>query len=146
MNALKDGKIDAFFWSGGVPTGSVLDLASTPGRTIKLVPNTGTLPFLHEHYGDSVYHAVTIPSITYPGMSGDVEVVGVANILVVHEEMPEDLVYRITQALFDHRDVLVAIHPEAAKLTLENAVVGSTVPFHEGAIRYYREQQAWTGS
>ena len=89
---------------------------------------------------------MTIPSITYPGMSGDVEVVGVANILVVHEEMPEDLVYRITQALFDHRDVLVAIHPEAAKLTLENAVVGSTVPFHEGAIRYYREQQAWTGS
>jgi len=146
VNALKDGKIDAFFWSGGIPTGSVLDLASTPGRTIKLVPNTGTLPFLHEHYGDSVYHAVTIPSITYPGMSGDVEVVGVANILVVHEEMPEDLVYRITQALFDHRDVLVAIHPEAAKLTLENAVVGSTVPFHEGAIRYYREQQAWTGS
>ena len=146
VDALKDGKIDAFFWSGGIPTGSVLDLASTPGRTIKLVSNADTLPFLHEHYGDSVYHAVTIPSITYPGMSGDVEVIGVANILVVHEEMPEDLVYRITQALFEHRDVLIAIHPEAAKLTLENAVVGSTVPFHEGAIRYYREQQAWTGS
>lgn len=146
VDALKDAKIDAFFWSGGIPTGSVLDLASTPGRTIKLVPNTGTLPFLHEHYGDSVYHAVTIPSITYPGMSGDVEVVGVANILVVHEAMPADLAYRITQALFEHRDVLVAIHPEAAKLTLENAVVGSTVPFHQGAIRYYREQQVWTGS
>ena len=145
VDALKDAKIDAFFWSGGIPTGSVLDLASTPGRTIKLVPNTGTLPFLHQHYGDSVYHAVTIPSITYPGMSGDVEVVGVANILVVHEDMPEDLAYGIAQVLFDHRDELAAIHPEAAKLTLESAVVGSTVPFHEGAIRYYREQQAWTG-
>ena len=117
----------------------------TPGRTIKLVPNTDTLPFLHEHYGDSVYHAVTIPSITYPGMGGDVEVVGVANILVVHEDMSEDLAFRITQALFEHRDVLMAIHPEAAKLTLENAVVGSTVPFHDGAIRFYREQQVWTG-
>ena len=145
VDALKDGKIDAFFWSGGIPTGSVLDLASTPGRTIRLVPNAGTLPFLHEHYGDSVYHPVTIPSITYPGMSADVEVIGVANILVVHEDMSADLVYRITQALFEHRDVLVAIHPEAAKLTLENAVVGSTVSFHEGAIRYYQEQQAWTG-
>ena len=145
VDALKDGKIDAFFWSGGIPTGSVLDLASTPGRTIKLVPNTDTLPFLHEHYGDSVYHAVTIPSITYPGMGGDVEVVGVANILVVHEDMSEDLAFRITQALFEHRDVLMAIHPEAAKLTLENAVVGSTVPFHDGAIRFYREQQVWTG-
>ena len=146
VDAIKDDKIEAFFWSGGIPTGSVLDLASTPGRTIKLVPNTDTLPFLHQQYGDSVYHAVTIPGITYPGMTSDVDVVGVANVLVVHEEMSADLAYRITQALFEHRDVLVAIHPEAAKLTLENAVVGSTVPFHEGAIRFYREQQVWTGS
>jgi len=146
VDAIKDGKIDAFFWSSGIPTGSVLDLASTPGRTIKLVPNSDTLPFLHRQFGDTVYHAVTIPSITYPGMSGDVEVIGVAHLLVVHEEMDEEPVYRITQALFEHRDVLVAIHPEAAKLTLESAVVGSTVPFHEGAIRYYREQLAWTGS
>ena len=146
VDAIKDNKIEAFFWSGGIPTGSVLDLASTPGRTIKLVPNTDTLPFLHQQYGDSVYHTVTIPGITYPGMTSDVDVVGVANVLVVHEEMSTDLAYRITQALFEHRDVLVAIHPEAAKLTLESAVVGSTVPFHEGAIRFYREQQVWTGS
>ncbi len=146
VDALKDDKIDAFFWSGGVPTGSVLDLASTPGRTVKLVPNTDTLPFLHEHYGDTVYHAVNIPSVTYPGMSRDVEVVGVANVLVVHEEMSEDLAYRITQALFEHQDQLAAIHPEAEKLSMETAVTGSTVPFHEGAIRYYREQGVWPGS
>jgi TRAP transporter TAXI family solute receptor len=146
VDAIKDDKIDAFFWSGGVPTGSVLDLASTPGRTVKLVPNTDSLPFLHEHYGDAVYHAVNIPSVTYPGMSGDVEVVGVANVLVVHEEMSEDLAYRITQALFEHQDELAAIHPEAEKLSVESAVVGSTVPFHEGAIRYYSEQGAWPGS
>ncbi len=146
VDALKDDKIDAFFWSGGVPTGSVLDLASTPGRTVKLVPNTDTLPFLHEHYGDSVYHGVNIPSVTYPGMSGDVEVVGVANVLVVHEEMSEDMAYRITRALFDHQDELAAIHPEAEKLSAETAVVGSTVPFHAGAIRYYREQGVWPES
>ena len=146
VDALKDDKIDAFFWSGGIPTGSVLDLASTPGRTIKLIPNSGTLPFLHQHYGDSVYHSVTIPRITYPGMNGDVTVIGVANILVAHEDMPEELAYQITQALFEHHDELAAIHPEAAKLTLKSAVIGSTVPFHEGAVRYYRAQQAWTGS
>ena len=91
VGALKDDKIDAFFWSGGIPTGSVLDLASTPGRTVKLIRNSDTLPFLHERYGDSVYHAVTIPSITYPGMSGDVEVVAVANVLVAREDMQADL-------------------------------------------------------
>ncbi len=146
VDALKDDKIDAFFWSGGIPTGSVLDLASTPGRTVKLVPNTDTLPFLHERYGDAVYHAVTVPAVTYPGMSGDVELVGVANVLVVHEEMSEDMAYRITRALFDHQDELAAIHPEAEKLSVETAVTGSTVPFHAGAVRYYREQGAWPGS
>jgi len=145
VDALKDNKIDAFFWSGGVPTGSVLDLASTPGLTIKLIQNSDMLPFLHQQYGDTVYRAVTIPRVTYPGMSGDVEVVGVANVLVAHEDMPEELAYRITQVLFEHSDELAAIHPEAAKLTLGSAVAGSTVPFHAGAIRYYREQQAWTG-
>lgn len=144
VDALKDDKIDAFFWSGGIPTGAVLDLASTPGRTVKLVRNTDTLPFLHERYGDAVYHAVNIPSSTYPGMSGDVEAIGVANVLVAHEAMTEDLAYRITQALFEHHDQLAAVHPEAAKLSLETAVVGSTVPFHPGALRYYREQGAWT--
>ena len=146
VDALKDNKIDAFFWSGGIPTGSVLDLASTPGRTVKLVPNTDTLPFLHQRYGDSVYHAVTIPRVTYPGMSGDVEVIGVANVIVAHEDMPEALAYRITQALFEHHDELAAVHPEAEKLSLESAVIGSTVPFHEGAIRYYSEQGAWPES
>ena len=145
VDALKDDKIDAFFWSGGIPTGAVLDLASTPGRTVKLIGNSDTLPLLRDRYGDAVYHAVTIPGITYPGMREDVEVVGVANVLVAHEDMPADLAYRITRALFEHRDVLAAIHPEAAKLTFERAVAGSTVPFHEGAIRYYREQQAWPG-
>ncbi|MEE2636952.1 MAG: TAXI family TRAP transporter solute-binding subunit [Acidobacteriota bacterium] len=146
VDALKDGKIDAFFWSGGVPTGAVLDLASTPGRTVKLVPNTSALPFLHENFGDTVYHAVTIPQITYPGMNSDVEVIGVANMLVAHEEMDAELAYRITQALFENHAELAAVHAEAAKLSLDTAVVGSTIPFHEGAIRYYREQGVWPES
>ena len=79
-------------------------------------------------------------------MSGDVEAVGVANVLVVHEEMADDLAYRITKALFDYQNELAAIHPEAEKLSVESAVAGSTVPFHAGAVRYYEEQGAWPGS
>ena len=142
VDALKDDKIDAFFWSGGIPTGSVLDLASTPGRTVKLVPNADTLGFLRERYGE-VYHPVMIPAITYPGMRGDVEVVAVANVLVAHEAMTDDLAYRITRALFEHHAQLAAVHPEAAKLSLATAVTGSTVAFHPGAIRYYEEQGVW---
>ena len=96
VDALKDDRIDAFFWSGGIPTGAILDLASTRGRTVKLLPHADTLPFLREHYGDAVYRVVTIPGSTYPGMTANVEAVGVASVLVAHEEMSEDLVHRIT--------------------------------------------------
>ena len=80
------------------------------------------------------------------GMSGDVEAIAVANVLVAHAEMTDELAYQITQALFEHHDELAAVHPEAAKLSIDTAVTGSTVPFHPGAIRYYEEQGAWPGS
>ena len=143
VDALKDNKIDAFFWSGGIPTGSVLDLATTPGRTIKLVASDELLATLQGQYGASVYHTSTIPRTTYPGMEADVTVVAVANVLVAHESMAEELAYRITQAFFDYHDELGAIHPMAEILTLETAVVGSPIPFHDGAVRYYREHGAW---
>ena len=138
--ALKDGKIHAFFWSGGIPTGAVLDLATTPGRTIRLIASNTLLPALQERYGTSVYQMLTIPRSTYPGMDADVGVVAVANLLVVHESMAETLAYEITRALFDYHDELAAIHPMAAVMPPDSAVAGSPVPFHNGALRYYRER------
>ena len=146
VDALKDQKIDAFFWSGGLPTGSVLNLATTPGRTIKLIPNAETLSSLHEKYGSVVYQGTVIPHSTYPGMEVDVPVIAVANVLAVHERMSEELAYGITKVLFERRADLVAIHSEAENLTLDSAIVGSPISFHDGAIRYYREQQAWWDS
>ncbi|MBU21664.1 MAG: C4-dicarboxylate ABC transporter substrate-binding protein [Acidobacteria bacterium] len=146
VDALKDGKIDAFFWSGGLPTGAVLDLATTPGMTLRLVPSDDVLPALQAKYGDTVYHEVTVPQSAYPDLDADVPVVGVANVLAVHESMPDDLAYEIIRALFEYQPELVAIHAEAENLTLESAVVGSPTPYHAGAIRYYEEQGAWGGT
>ena len=143
VDAIKDDKIDAFFFSGGLPTGAILDLASTPGRTIKVVPNGGTLEVLQAEFGSLVYHNAPIPPSTYPGMEETVTVVAVSNVLVVHPDMDEQLAYDLTRVLFDHHDELAAVHPMAAVLTLESAIVGSPIPFHDGAIRYYREQGAW---
>jgi TRAP-type uncharacterized transport system substrate-binding protein len=58
--------------------------------------------------------------------------------------MPEPLAFDITRLLFENKDELVAIHPEAKNLTLQTATTGSPAPFHPGAVRYYREQHAWT--
>ena len=145
VDALKDGKIEAFFWSGGVPTGSVLDLANTPGRTMKLLPNDDILPALQQKYSPQLYYPIVVPKTAYSGMESDVLVVGVANVLVVDERMSDQLAYEITKVLFDKQPELVAIHSEAKNLTLETAIVGSPVPFHPGAIQFYQEKGVWKG-
>jgi len=142
VDQLKDGKIDAFVWSGGVPTAALLDLASTPGLRWHLVQTGDLVPALQAH-GAGLYAPVAIPRLAYPGQSGDVTVVGVANVLAVHEQLPEPLAYGITRLLFEKQAVLAQAHAEAAHLSLKRAVSGSPAPFHPGAIRYYREQGVW---
>jgi hypothetical protein len=143
VDAIKDGKIDAFFWSGGVPTASVLDLASTSGLAWRLVPNDDVLDALQRAHGPSLYARLIVRQSAYPGLSGDVAVVGVSNLLVVHEDMPEQLAYDITRLLFERQADLVAVHAEAKHLNLARATSAAPAPFHPGAIRYYRERGSW---
>jgi uncharacterized protein len=143
VDALKDGKIDAFFWSGGLPTASLLDLASTVGATAKLIANDEVLPQLQQQYTPGLYFRLVIPKGTYPGVNYDSGSVGVANALVVKDTMTDELAYELTKVLFDRQPDLAAIHPEAKKLNVATAVAGSPAPFHPGAIRYYQERGAW---
>ena len=143
VDALKDGKIDAFFWSGGLPTASLLDLASTVGVTAKLLANDEVLPKLQQQYTPGLYFRLVIPKGTYPGVNYDSGSVGVANALVVKDTMTDELAYELTKVLFDRQPDLAAIHPEAKKLNVATAVAGSPAPFHPGAIRYYQERGAW---
>jgi TRAP transporter TAXI family solute receptor len=143
VDAFKDGKIDAFFWSGGVPTASVLDLASTRGVGWRLVPNDDALGALQAAYGPSLYTRLVVPRSAYPGLQDDVAVVGVSNLLVVHADMPEPLAHDITALLFDHQADLVSVHREAAHLTPARDTTASPAPFHPGAIRFYRERGSW---
>jgi TRAP transporter TAXI family solute receptor len=141
-DALKDGKVDAFFWSGGLPTSAVQDLSHTPGVVIRLVPNADLLPVLRREYGD-LYFEIRIPPAAYPGVDAGVPVVGVANVLVVNRSMPDQLAYDITRILFESQPDLAAIHPEGRNLSLESAAKGSPAEYHPGAVKYYREKGAW---
>jgi TRAP transporter TAXI family solute receptor len=143
VDAIKDGKIEAFFWSGGLPTASLLDLASSVGVTARLIPSDDVLPRLQAEYGSALYSRLVIPKGSYPGIATDVAVVGVQNALVVDDTMPEQLAYDLTKVLFDRQPALAAIHPEAGHLALESALEGSPGPFHPGAVRYYRERGVW---
>ena len=140
-DALKDGKVAAFFWSGGLPSAAVQDLSHTPGIAISLVSSAELLPALQRDYGD-LYFRLEIPASAYPGITVPIPVVGVANVLVVNRSMADDLAYSVTRVLFEKQRDLASIHPEAAKLSLTTALTGSPAPFHPGALRYYRERGA----
>jgi TRAP transporter TAXI family solute receptor len=142
VNAFKDRKIDGFFFATGLPAASMLDLASTPGISYKILEVQSYLKGITDRHGP-IYIEAVIPKGTYARLDQDVRTLGVPVIFVTTESMDEKLVYDITKLLFEKKADLVAVHKEAQKLTLKNAVAVSSVPYHPGAIRYYKEQGAW---
>jgi len=138
--ALKDRKIDAFFWVGGLPTAAVTDLGATPGIKMKLIGHMDGLTKMRETYGP-IYVKGAIPPKTYPGQDVDVPITVVWNLLVCHENMKGDIIYDILKTLFDHKQELTTVHREARWLSMEpQATGGSPIPFHPGAIRYFTEK------
>lgn len=137
VTALRDGSVDAFFWSGGLPTGSVTELATTD--RMRLLPTTEYASELTEKYGEA-YEESTIPADTYKGVGEDVETIAVPNYLMVNNDMDEELAYQVTKLLYDQKAQLVRVHPEAKKLDpkLGQEVV-EPVKLHPGAQRYYDE-------
>jgi len=140
--AMKDRKLDAFCWDGGLPTSSIMDLAATPGMKILLLDHEEAIKKMNDKYGP-LYYKLVIPKGTYSGLDKDVPVAGVANILASTDKLDETLAYNIVKALFEHKADLVAVHKEAEKLTLESAVAGSPIPYHPGAIKFYKEKGVW---
>jgi len=140
VNALKDKKIEAFFWVGGLPTAAVTDLASTPGTKIKMIDHADAVAAMNKKYGD-LYYADTIPKSVYSGMDTDNKIASVANVLLVNANMPDDQAYKIVKAVFDHQKELVAVHKEYASVTIPNQKQVSTpIPFHPGAVKFIREK------
>lgn len=138
-DALKDKKIDAFFWSGGLPTAAVLDLAASPGMHIRILPMDTILAALQRKWGNLYFRSV-IQKEWYPGMPADAPTIGVANLLIVHKDFDTELAYQITKLLFERRADLAQVHKEATNITLIGAAARSPLPFHPGAIRYFKER------
>jgi TRAP transporter TAXI family solute receptor len=142
VNALKDGKIDAFFWVGGLPTAAVTDLGATPGVKIKLIDHTDVVDAMNKKYGD-LYTTGVIPAKTYPGQDKDNKIAVVQNILVANADMSEKIAYDIVKTFIEKRDELVAVHGEAKNITLENqSPKSSPIPWHPGAVKYLKEKGA----
>jgi uncharacterized protein len=140
VSALKDGKIDALFWVGGVPTAAISDLASTPGKTLKLINHGEGAENMRKKYGP-IYVKNQILANAYPGETHTTTNVDVWNLLVVPANADEKLVYEITKTMFEKKEELVRVHKDASFLDLANQSSGaSPIPFHPGAARYFKEK------
>jgi len=140
VNAVKDRKIDAFFWVGGLPTAAVTDLAATPGVKIKLVDHADLVPAMNKKYGN-LYVEDVIPRATYAGMAQDNKQATVWNILVANENLSGQAAYNIVKTIFDKREELIAVHKEAANFKLEMQKQAATpIPYHPGAVKYFKEK------
>ena len=140
VNAVKDGKIDAFFWVGGLPTASVTDLANTPNTKVKLVDHANLVPVMNKKYGN-LYVEDVISKAVYRGMDTDNKQATVMNILVTHQSMDDTTAYNIVKTIFDKRSDLIAVHKEAENFKLENQKgTASPIPFHPGAVKYFAEK------
>jgi len=140
VNAIKDRKIDAFFWVGGLPTAAVTDLANTPGIKIKMIDHADTVAAMNKKYGQ-LYIQDVIPKATYRGMDTDNRQATVWNILVSNESLSDQNAYNIVKTIFDKRDDLIAVHKESENFKLENQKTASSpIPFHPGAAKYFAER------
>src|SRR6266496_3419982 len=140
VNAIKDRKIDAFFWVGGLPTAAVTDLANTPGVKIKMIDHADTVAAMNKKYGP-LYIEDVIPKGIYRGMDADNSITEVWNLIVTGDKMSNEDAYAIVKTLVEKKADIVAVHKEAESFSLDNQVQErSPIPFHPGALKYFKEK------
>jgi uncharacterized protein len=139
VNAIKDRKIDAFFWVGGVPTAALTDLAATPGIKMKLVDHAQYAEAMNKKYGQ-LYVKSSIAAGSYAGQDKAVGNIDVWNILVASDKMSDKMAYDIVKTLFEHKADLVAVHKEAENIDLRNQAIATPMPMHPGARKYFEEK------
>ena len=137
---LKEGKIDAFFWTGGVPTGGLEDLADT--FTFRFVPiDADLVAKMHDQdESTSYYRATNMPESAYPTIQNGytVPTIAVSNLLVTRTDMDTRLTEWMTRTVIKSRDD-IGSHVHSAQLVdLRTAIYTDPLPLHDGARRYYR--------
>ena len=140
VNAIKDNKIEAFFWVGGLPTAAVTDLAATPNTTIVLIDYADLVGKMNAKYGP-LYSATTIPQAMYKGMTADNKNIAVWNILAVNGATSDEQAYEITKVLFDKQADLALVHAEGRNFSLTvQTKANAGIPYHPGAIKFLAEK------
>ena len=134
---LQDGRIDAFFYTVGHPSGAIKE-ATSGKRKVHFVPITDIDDLLAKN---PFYTKAIIPIDLYPGTTNkeDVETFGVKATFVTSARVPDKVVYAITKEVFENFDEFKKLHPAYQVLTKKNMLEGMSAPIHPGALKYYKE-------
>src|SRR5882672_3358208 len=135
VNAIKDRKIDAFFWVGGLPTAAVTDLAATPGVKMKMIDHSEVVDKMNAKHGN-LYAASVIKAGVYPSQDKDNKNTVVWNILVANASLSDEMAYKVVKTMIEKKADLVAVHQEAKSFSLDNQIKSnSSIPWHPGAVK-----------
>jgi len=134
---LQDGRIDAFFYTVGHPSGAIKE-ATAGKRKVRIIPIAGVEELVSEY---PYYAATVIPIRFYPGAANknDIHTFGMKATLVTSSEVPADIVYAVTKEVFESLHEFKRLHSAYHGLTKENMLEGLCAPIHTGAAKYYRE-------
>jgi TRAP transporter TAXI family solute receptor len=139
-NALKDGKVDAFFFVAGVPTSAITDVAATPGAKMRLIDHDQLIPAVVAKFG-AVYAPSMIPAGAYPNQTTPAKMTAVWNLMTVHEDTPVDLAYTLTKTMIEKREDLAKVHKEGGNIIAANQKSANAgIPWHPGALKYFAEK------
>lgn len=134
VELMKNRQLDATLQSAGLGVASIRDLATSVPITVVAIPAEVVNKI------GAPYVATTIPKGTYEGQEADVASAAIINYLVTTSDVPDDVVYQMTKAMYESKDQLVAAHAAAKDIKLEEATKGMPLPLHPGAEKYYKEK------
>jgi TRAP transporter TAXI family solute receptor len=134
---LQDGRIDAFFYTVGHPSGAIKE-ATAGKRKVRFVTVTSVGKLLKQF---PYYAKSFIPCKLYPGAKNDydIDTFGVKATFVTSSKVPDKIVYTITKEVFENFDFFKSLHPAYAVLTKKSMLDGLSAPIHPGAMKYYKE-------
>ena len=137
--AMKDKRISGANIPAGPPVAAITDLFATPGLKVKVLEFTDDqLDAINQKTAYPGYRYI-VKAGTYPGQKADIRTIAQPNLLVVHQDVSDEVVYLLTKTLFDNPDFLKNVHKMGRFITTENALSGLPIPLHPGAMKYYKE-------
>jgi uncharacterized protein len=136
VTMMKDGHIDAYFAVVEPPHASVIELNFSPGIRLLSIDDEEMERLLADN---PPYMRTTIPAGTYEGIDEDIVTIGVSSAIIVHADVPDDLVYEMCRVFWDNQDEIRAVHEVWGTVSLENAISGAAIPLHPGVERCYGE-------